>query len=451
MNNNPTITIIGGGYVGLTTAVLFAHSGHKVYLIETDKGRLDVVKSGRSFFFETGLDQLIKMSVENHSLIPTDSYSIGIPKSEIIFSCVGTPDNSDGSFDMSYVFSSVKESAKYMRPNAIFVQKSTVPVGSGKSIEKNLRSKNKNINYVSNPEFLREGHSISDSLVPDRIVVGGKDRKNIDKVIETYKTLEKNRASIAKTAGIIIKPNRILYIKTDTNSAELIKISSNAFLAIKISFANSIAKLADWVDADVNEIMDAVGADKRIGRSFLNAGCGFGGGCLPKDINGLIRSGIENGVDLDIVKAAKDVNDSMPGYIIEKLRNSVGGSLKNKKIAVLGLSFKAGINDTRKSPGIAIANLLNKTGAIVSAYDPQVDRGSTEDLNNDVIWQYSIANAAKNNEVVIIAADWTEFLEYSPEKYAENMKGKKIFVDAVNRFTKSKISSAGLIYIGVGR
>lgn len=451
MNNNPTITVIGGGYVGLTTAVLFSHSGHKVYLIETDKERLDVIKSGRSFFFETGLDSLIKTSIEKHGLIPTDSYSIGIPKSEIVFSCVGTPDNPDGSFDMSYVFDSVKKSAKYLKPNAIFVQKSTVPVGTGILIEKILSRNNKGVAYVSNPEFLREGHSISDSLAPDRVVVGGRSVKAVNKVIGLYKTLEKNRASIAKTADIKIKPNKIPYIKTNTNSAELIKISSNAFLAIKISFANSIAKLADRVDADVNEIMDAVGADKRIGHSFLNAGRGFGGGCLPKDISGLIASGIENGVDLDIIKAAKDVNDSMPGYIIEKLRSSIGGSLKNKRVAVLGLSFKANINDTRKSPGIAMANLLDKAEAIISVYDPQVDRESAEDLNTDIIWQYSAIDAIKNNEAVIIATDWKEFLELSPKRYAENMTGKKIFVDATNRFQKSKMSSAGLSYIGVGR
>lgn len=451
MSNRMTITIIGGGHIGLVMAAILACAEIKVYLIEIDKHRLKTIKDGQSPFSETGLNALIKYSLENNSLVPTDSYSFGISNSEIVFSCVGTPDNPDGSFDLSYVFEVAKQASKHMKRNTIFVQKSTVPVGTGNQIEKILVRKNKNIRYVSNPEFLREVHSIYDSLSPDRIVIGGNDKKSVNKIIDLYKHLENKRFLIAKRASIKIIRNEIIYIATSIDSAELIKVSSNAFLAVKISFANSIAKLSDQVDADINEIMDAVGADKRIGRSFLNAGRGFGGGCLPKDVSGLVASGIENGVDLDIIKASRTVNDSMPGYIVEKMRVSIGGTLKNKKIAILGLSFKAGINDIRKSPGIIIANLFIKAGAIVSVYDPQVNINSTDDLDNDISWESSIENAIKDKEALVIATDWEEFLDYEPIEYSRHLNGKKIFFDAMNCFHKPKITSAGLKYVGVGR
>ncbi|MFZ2125753.1 MAG: UDP-glucose/GDP-mannose dehydrogenase family protein [Candidatus Saccharimonadales bacterium] len=446
-----TITVLGAGYVGLTTAALLAHSGFKVYVVEPNKKRLDVIKTGRSFFYEEGLDEVIDAAIKSGNLNPTDSYTESVPNSSIVFSSVGTPDNPDGSSNLTYVFSAAEEASKYLKSGSIYVQKSTVPVGTGERI-KEIFSKLKNkIDYVSNPEFLREGTALYDTLYFDRVVAGNDNKETVEQVLDIYRELEKHRDKIAKIAKIDIKPHQGQYISTSLNSAELIKVTSNAFLALKISFANSIAKLADKVDADITEVMDAVGADKRIGRAFLNAGRGYGGGCFPKDVSGLIASGIQNGVHLDIMEAAQSLNETMPGYIVEKLQAKIGGSLQGKKVAVLGLSFKAGTSDVRRSPGILLANSLNKSGAIVTTFDPQANHEAAEELRKGIVQCESIEDTIRGVDAMIVATEWPEFLAYSPSKFAKATKNGKIFVDAINRFSKADIKNAGLNYIGVGR
>jgi UDPglucose 6-dehydrogenase len=272
----------------------------------------------------------------------------------------------------------------------------------------------------------------------------------LQEVLNIYRQLETYRTKIAAIADIELKDASGSYIATNLNSAELIKVTSNAFLALKISFANSIAKLADQVDADVVEVMDAVGADTRIGRAFLNAGRGYGGGCFPKDISGLVMSGLDHGVDLEIMTAAQEINSSMPGYIVEKLKKAIGGDLAHKKIAVLGLSFKAGTSDVRRSPGILIANILSKAGAQTTAYDPQATEEAVEELRSSVKLAKSIEQAITSADAVIIATEWPEFIKYSPAAYKQLMNDN-IFVDATNHFTPSHITKANLRYVGVGR
>ena len=443
-----TITILGAGYVGLTSAVLFAHAGHKVHLVEPNPKRLEVIKSGRSFFFEQGIDALIKPAVENGSLLPTDNYGDCVPESDIVFSCVGTPDNPDGSSNLTYVFAAAEETAKHAKPGVVYAQKSTVPVGTGERVEKLFADADIDISYVSNPEFLREGTAVGDTLYYDRVVAGGKASGAVEKVLEIYRTLESHRDTIADLARVPVAEQKGSYISTSLSSAELIKVTANAFLALKISFANSIAKLADAAEADINEVMDAVGADKRIGRAFLNAGRGYGGGCFPKDVSGLISSGLAHGVDLDIMRAAQETNATMPGYIVEKLKNTMGGSLGGKKIAVLGLSFKAGTSDVRKSPGVAIANSLSGQGATVTAYDPEANDEADEELNRSITLVDSVENAVNSTDAIIVATDWPQFVDRPVADFAN---GATIFVDAMNRFTPSDVKAAGLTYIGVGR
>jgi UDPglucose 6-dehydrogenase len=452
MNNNPgkIITIIGAGYVGLSTAALFSNSDYTVYLIDVNKDRLDTIKSGKSFFYEQGIDPLIERAVKNKTLIPTDNYEESIPKSDIVFSCVGTPDNPDGSSNLSYVHQAAEKASRLMRSGSVFVQKSTVPVGTGVDLEDSLSFEKKGISYVSNPEFLREGTAISDSLWFDRVVVGGNNLDANNQVIKLYKDLEKHRASIAKISGLIAPKNHHgLYISTSRDSAELIKVTANAFLALKISFANSIAKLSDQTGADVVEVMDGIGSDKRIGRAFLNAGRGYGGGCFPKDVSGLIASAEKHGIDMPIMTASTEVNESMAGYIANKAK-TVLGELKDRHIAVLGLSFKAGTSDSRRSPGIKLANILSNEGAIVTAYDPKANEEAKEDLNKNITISTSLESALNNVDGVFIATDWPEFLDTTPQQYIKLMKGQ-LFVDAVNSFNIKDIESAGLQYIGVGR
>lgn len=444
-----TITVLGAGYVGLTTAALLAHAGYKVFVIEPNQQRLDVIKQGRSFFYEEGLDVIIKTALDAGNLIPTDSYEDSVPSSSVVFSCVGTPDNPDGSSNLTYVFSAAEQAGTLMQPGCIYVQKSTVPVRTGERIEALFKEKGVEATYVSNPEFLREGTALYDTLFFDRVVAGGNDEQAITRILDIYRDLETARDTIAKLAEVEPHPRKGKYIATNLNSAELIKVTANAFLALKISFANSIAQLADKVDADVVEVMDAVGADERIGRAFLNAGRGYGGGCFPKDVSGLISSGLENGVDLEIMQAAQMVNKAMPGYIVEKLKDALG-SLDGKKVAVLGLAFKAGTSDVRKSPGVAIANVLAQQGTNVAAFDPQANDEAEEDLLRSVSIADSWESAAKDADAVIFATEWKEFREIEPGTLRDTITGSHV-VDAVNILDKHTVADSGLTYIGVGR
>lgn len=447
----PVISVIGTGYVGLTTAVLLAEAGYTVYAVDIDTERLDVIKNGRSFFYEEGMDNLVQHAVVSKKLIPTSSYKKAVSKSGFVFSCVGTPDNPDGSANLEYVFSAAKEAAKYMHQDTIYVQKSTVPVGTGNRIEQTFSKLDSKIGYVSNPEFLREGTAISDSLWFDRIVAGSDSKEAINKVLGLYRVIEKNRDLIAKRAGISAPQSRTgSYIGTNRNSAELIKVTANAFLALKISFANSIAKIADKTGADINEVMDAVGADRRIGRAFLNAGRGYGGGCFPKDVSGLISSASEIGMDLSIMIAADELNESMPGYIANKARKALGKPMQGVRMAVLGLSFKAGTSDARRSPGVKLANILAHGHAIVTTYDPEANGEAKEELRRDVKVAASLREATRGCCAVFIATDWPEFMSCDLTLLKNSMEGK-LFVDCVNGFNVADVEAAGLQYIGVGR
>lgn len=443
--DSKTITVLGAGYVGLTTAALLAHAGYKVYVVEPNQKRLEVIKQGRSFFYEEGLDVVIKTAIDDGNLVATDSYEEGIPTSSVVFSCVGTPDNPDGSSNLTYVFGAAEQAAALMRPGTIYVQKSTVPVRTGERVEALFESKKLEVSYVSNPEFLREGTALYDTLYFDRVVVGGSDKTAVERVLDVYRDLESVRQTIADLAEVRSDPRKGKYISTSLNSAELIKVTANAFLALKISFANSIAKLADKVDADVVEVMDAVGADERIGRAFLNAGRGYGGGCFPKDVSGLISSGLENGVDLEIMQAAQSVNQSMPGYVVEKLKDSIG-ELEGKKVAVLGLAFKSGTSDVRKSPGVAIANVLAHQGSTVTAYDPQANEEAAHDLLRAVKLVDDWKAATLGSDAVIIATEWDEF-----KTIDFNSLAKATIVDAVNILDATNASESNVAIIGVGR
>lgn len=441
------VTVVGTGYVGVTTSAILANAGYTVYALDISDDRLNALREGKSFFYEEGLNPLIKKAVEEKTLIPTSSYEEAVPKSSFIFSCVGTPDNPDGSSNLTYIFAAAEETAKYIQPGSIYIQKSTVPVGTGRQVTKTFSGKD--VAYLSNPEFLREGTALFDTLFFDRVVVGGDDKNAAKRVLDLYKDVEKARSDIAKLGDIKVKDIEGSYIATGLDSAELIKVTANAFLALKISFANSIAKLADQTEADITEVMDAVGADPRIGRSFLNAGRGYGGGCFPKDVSGLISSSLSYGVDMPIMTAATEINDSMADYIADKAKSALG-DLDGKNVAVLGLAFKAGTSDARKSPGIKLANILQKAGARVTAYDPEANGEAKESLNTQVIVKDSMEEAIKDAEAVFIATDWQEFKEIDFTTLAGQMDGNLV-VDCMNCLDAASIKKAGLRYLGIGR
>jgi len=442
------VAVIGSGYVGTTTAAFLANAGFEVVALDIDSKKVETLNSGKSPFYEIGLDELISSGVSKDTLIASSSYEKAITNADIVISCVGTPDNPDGSSNLEYVFSAAETSAPFLKNGAVYVQKSTVPVGTGRKVIKLLPA---HVSYVSNPEFLREGTAVYDTMLFDRIVVGGQDLGGVEKIQDLYKAIQKSASKISKICGGIaadkIKEHSGKYITTTLESAELIKVTANAFLALKISFANSIAKLSDETGADVNGVMDGIGSDKRIGRAFLNAGRGYGGGCFPKDVSGLISSALEYGVDMPIMIAATDVNESMAGYIVEKVKKQLG-SFSGKKVAVLGLAFKSGTSDARKSSAVKIANLLLKEGAKISAYDPKANHEAKKDLRSDVSVCNSAKEAINDAEVIFIATDWPEFKDLAWLKDSGNLK---TVVDCMNCLNKDIMEEQNITYIGVGR
>lgn len=453
-NSDGVISVIGAGYVGLASSVVFAGAGYKVYLVDIDKHKIKLIKKGEAPFYETGIQDLIKRGLDKGNLIPTDSYAEAISNSHIVFSCVGTPDSPDGSTNLQYVFDAANEALKYMQNGTLYAQKSTVSVGTGVKIASLFAKSGKHVEYISNPEFLREGTALRDTLWFDRIVVGNGSRKAIGHIFELYGQVEKWRQDIASSAGIVPPDNAPVgeyIIATNVKSAELTKLAANSFLALKISFANSIAKLADKAGADINEVMAAVGSDPRIGRDFLNAGRGYGGGCFPKDVSGLIASALEHGVDMDIMEAVQDVNASMPGYIMEKLQNYFQGNLKGRKMAILGLSFKAGTSDTRRSPGITLANLLVAADADVRVYDPEAMVEAAPQLHQKVQPQSSLSAAIKDAAAILVATDWPDFIHREVSDYRQQTQPPTLLVDCMNRFDILSVKRAGLEYMGIGR
>jgi len=454
----PIITIIGCGYVGLTLGAVLANADYTVHAIEINPKRLKAIKAGRSFFYEAGADPLIARAVSTGNLIPTDTFATAIPASDIVFSCVGTPDNADGSSNLSYVFDAANQALELMRPHTIYVQKSTVPVGTGAKIEGLFSASSKQIHYVSCPEFSREGTAILDTLWFDRVVTGAHNQASARKVLDLHRTIEKQRCAIAGYAGLPVPadPPRAQYMMVGRASAELIKVSANAFLALKISFANSIAKLADASDADIIEVMDGIGSDRRIGRAFLSAGRGYGGGCFPKDVSGLIRSAEDHGVDMDIMHAVTAINNSMPHYIMQLVKRILNGdagsdnALKDKRVAVLGLSFKAGTSDVRRSPALVIANTLAEQAAIVQAYDPEAMDEATSTLDRSITLTKSVEAAVKNAEIIFIATDWPQFKAIDL-KQLTTAPAKVLIVDCMNCLDPVMITRVGARYLGVGR
>lgn len=443
------IVIIGSGYVGTTAAAIFALSGNTVTTIDIDGAKVKMINNGKAPFYEDGLDNIISASVQKGTLFATTGYA-DIKDADVVFSCVGTPDKEDGSCDLDFVFEAARQATSLMKPGSIYVQKSTVPVGTGRKVMELLDD---SVYYVSNPEFLREGTAIKDTLLFDRVVAGGDNKGACQKIIEIHKKVENHAEEIAKKAQLNIAQDSLIqnkgsYVSTGLESAELIKVTANAFLALKISFANSIAKLCDKTGADILEVMNVVGKDKRIGRAFLNAGRGYGGGCFPKDVSGLINTAKDNGVDMSIMQAASDLNQSMPDYVIDAAKK-IYGDLDGKNIAVLGLSFKPGTSDTRKSPAIRIANKLSEIGARVIAHDPRAINEARPSLADEVKLSDDLRQATKDAEVIFIATDWEDYM--SIQNWAEIAPNAKLIVDTMNCITLDEDVKEKIRYIGVGK
>ena len=423
------VAVIGTGYVGLTTGACLAHLGHTVVCADIDANKIAKLRDGIIPIVELGLAELVTEGIASGRL----SFVVGSVEAakncEVAFLCVPTPQGEDGSADLSYVQRASEEISAALPFEAIVVNKSTVPVGSTKVVEKAL--KRPDVRVVSNPEFLREGSAVQDFLKPDRVVVGSDDQAAAMKVASLYDGL---------STRVII---------TDPASAETIKYAANAFLATKLSFINAIAAICEGVGADINDVVVGIGSDKRIGENFLRPGPGWGGSCFPKDSRALIKIAEDADYSFDLLKGVITVNDQQLDRVADKIRLAAGGDLSGKVVAVWGLTFKAGTDDLRDSPAIAIIERLMKLGARVQAYDPTVNV-IRPGIPSDLVIAASCGEATAQADVLAILTEWDEFKWVSASETSTHMTSKQI-IDARNLLDRKDWERAGFTYQGIGR
>ncbi len=427
------ICVVGTGYVGLTTGVCFADLGHSVTCIEIDLHKLELLRSGKSPIFEPGLEEVQERNMRAGRLRFTDDYAVGIPEAEFIFITVGTPMGEDGSADLTYVKAAARSIGKYLRSGSIIIDKSTVPVGTGDMVENIIAEHagpDVKFDVVSNPEFLREGSALSDFFKPDRIVLGAKNREAAQRVAALHETLG---------APIII---------TDLRTAEMIKYASNAFLATRISFINEIAQICERLGADVREVARGMGADKRIGPHFLEAGVGYGGSCFPKDVLALYHMAASAGCHPQLLQAVMDINSDARKRFVKKVE-TVLGDLTGRLIGVLGLSFKPNTDDMREAPSVDIINALLKKGARVKAYDP-VAMSRAEELLPTVTFTATAYDVAKDADALLLVTEWNEFKQLDWERIKRYMR-QPVVIDGRNLYDPREMRSLGFTYWGVGR
>jgi UDPglucose 6-dehydrogenase len=430
------VAMIGAGYVGLVSGACFADFGHQVTCIDKDAARIAALKRGEIPIFEPGLAELVESNVRQGRLeFAAEASRIG--EAEAIFIAVGTPSRrGDGHADLSFVYQAVREIASLIKSTAVVITKSTVPVGTGDEIENILRQKrpDADIQVASNPEFLREGAAIQDFKHPDRIVVGSDDDRARKVLAEIYRPLYLN------TPPIVFVSRR---------TAELIKYASNAFLATKITFINEIADLCEQVGADVQEVARGMGLDNRIGAKFLHAGPGFGGSCFPKDTSALIKTAHDHGVPLRLVETVSSVNEQRKRAMARKVVQALGGSVRGKTIAVLGLTFKPNTDDTRDSPAIPLITALHDLGAIVRGYDP-AGMEQAKPLLSDVHYCRSAYSAAEGADAVVIATEWEQFRALDLTRLKGVMM-QPVIVDLRNIYRADEMRRAAFRYVPIGR
>ena len=438
------ITVIGTGYVGLVTGTCFSEMGNNVYCVDIDEKKIESIKNGIMPIYEKDLDSMVIENYNNGNLIFTTSLKEGLSKSDICFIAVGTPMAQDGCADLSIVFQVAKEIGESMSSDLIVVTKSTVPVGTGDKIkeiiqkELDKRKANYNFKMVSNPEFLKEGTAVKDSMKPDRVIIGSDDEKAINTIKKLYAPYVKNHDR---------------FIVMDIRSAEMTKYASNAMLATRISFMNEIANICERVGADVNQVRLGVGSDNRIGYSFLYAGCGYGGSCFPKDVSALIKTGEHVGYNPKILNEVENINNKQKKVLVNKIKERFGKDLSNLKFGLWGLSFKPGTDDMREAPSQVIINELTEFGASIKAYDPKA-RGEAQAIfknNNNVEFFDNKYDVLDNCDALIIVTEWNEFRSPDFDELSKKMKNKIIF-DGRNQFDKDILSDIGFEYyqIGVG-
>jgi len=432
------LTVVGAGYVGLTTAVCFAHLGNEVMVVEKLPEKVQALKRGEVPFYEPGLEEMLKENQSLGRLSFTTDLKEGLGFSDVIFICVGTPQKPDGSADLSQVEEVARETARLMEGYKLLVEKSTVPVNTHKlikrTVERYLKRRGKILEFdvASNPEFLREGSAVRDFLEPDRIVIGVESERARRIMEELYKDF------------------KCPIIFTDPATSELIKHASNSFLAMKISYINMVADLCEKVGADVRLVAEGMGYDKRIGREFLRAGIGWGGSCFPKDIKAFMKMAKDHGVDFSLLEEVDKINQRRAVQFVEKVK-SVLWSLKDKTLAVWGLSFKPNTDDIREAPSLRLVSILLREGARLKLYDPKAMENFKRlyPPGKDLDYAPDMYSAVEGASALLIFTEWEEFQRADLSKVKELME-LPIIIDGRNIYEPEVVRGLGFEYYGVG-
>ena len=433
------ITMIGTGYVGLVTGTCFAEFGHHVTCVDKIKEKIQQLNKGVIPIYEPGLDALIAKNREEKRLRFTTDLAEAISGADAVFIAVGTPTSrrGDGYADLTYIYAASKELAEYLTGYTVIVDKSTVPVGTARQVERIIRENNPDADFdvASNPEFLREGAAISDFMRPDRVVIGVESERAEEVLREIYKPLYLRETPI---------------VSTTIETAELTKYAANAFLAVKISFINEIANVCEAVGADVIALAKGIGMDGRIGSKFLHPGPGYGGSCFPKDTLALMRIVQEYGESVRIVEAAVEVNAAQKARMVKKIRDMLGGSEAGKTIAVLGLTFKPETDDMRESPAVSILPALLEKGAVLQAHDPKGMKEAKKYLPDGIQYKKNAYDACSGADAVVLMTEWNQYRALDLPRIKELMNSP-VFIDLRNVYDPDSLKEAGFTYAGIGR
>jgi UDPglucose 6-dehydrogenase len=433
------ITMIGTGYVGLVTGTCFAEFGHFVTCVDNAEHKIELLNSGAIPIYEPGLDTLVKKNTEEGRLTFTTDLSRAVPDAEAVFLAVGTPSSrrGDGYADLTYVYEAARDVARYLQGYTVVIDKSTVPVGTARQVERIIREANPDASFdvASNPEFLREGAAIADFMRPDRVVIGVESEKAAQVLKEIYKPLYLRDTPI---------------VQTSIETAELTKYAANAFLAVKISFINEIAMVCEAVNANVVDLAKAIGMDGRIGNKFLHPGPGYGGSCFPKDTLALMRIVQEHGENVRIVEAAVEVNAAQKARMVKKIREMLGGSEAGKTIAVLGLTFKPETDDMRDAPAATILPALLEKGAKIRAHDPKGMEEAQHALPEAVEYVETPYEAVAGADCVVLMTEWNQYRALDLQRIKSAMN-TPVFIDLRNVYDPDTMRAAGFMYTGVGR
>jgi UDPglucose 6-dehydrogenase len=429
------IAVVGTGYVGLVAGACFAESGNDVVCVDNNSTKVRMLQKGKIPIYEPGLEELVRRNTQEGRLTFSTSLPKAVRDSQIIFIAVGTPQDEDGSADLKHVLAVARDIAKAMNDYKVIVDKSTVPVGTSRKVQEVIRRETKHpFSVVSNPEFLKQGAAIEDFMKPDRVVIGAEDERATELMLELYAPFTRTGAPI---------------MVMDCASAELSKYAANAMLATRISFMNEVANLCEAVGGDVDHVRKAIGADRRIGTSFLFPGCGYGGSCFPKDVQAMIRFASDGGYQFRILQSVEDVNKTQKTRLFSKIKKQLG-ALKGKTIAVWGLAFKPRTDDMREAPSIPLIEALLAAGVKVQSYDPEATAVAKGIFGNRISYAATNYDALKGADALVIVTEWNEFRRPDFDRMRTLMRAPVVF-DGRNLFTPDQMKQNGFSYYSIGR